>query len=235
MTPETKNRRRIIIIAVVAAALILTLWLKLINVNQLKPLLEEQVTAATGYEMSLDGVFRLKLLPLGIDMSEVHLRNPAGFQATDLMYVPKCRVGLKLRPLIGRRLVPADITLNGIQLQLERNSARQANWDFTDDAHKLKIGQMLLGCPFNNLNVENGRIVYRDVDGSEFVMENVALKAGSFAAPDSRVNFEFKAKAENIPFNRQGYTAETLSRILHGNWPYAVQLHFINKTMGMSQ
>lgn len=233
MTPKTKNRPQLIIAVVVAAALILMLWLKLISVAQLKPLIEEQITAATGYEMAVDGVFKLKLFPLSIDMSEVHLRNPAGFYSADFMYVPKCRVGLKLLPLIGRRFVPTDITLNGMQLQLERNSARQANWDFGSDANKLKIGQLLFDCPFNNLNVENGRIIYLDV--SEFIMEDVALKADSFAKPDSRINFEFKAKAEKIPFNMQGYTAETLSRILHGNWPYAVQLHFINKTMGMSQ
>lgn len=235
MGPKTKNKLHIIIAVVIAVVLILVLWLKLISVAQLKPLLEEQITAATGYEMSIEGTVRLKLFPLAIDISGMHLRNPSSFSATDFMYVPKCRVGLKLLPLIGKRFVPKNITLNGMQLQLEHNSARQANWDFGNDTYKLQIGQMILNCPFNNLNLENGRIIYRNIDNKEFIMEAVTLKAGTFTAPDSRVNFEFKAKVENVPLNMQGYTIETLTQILDSNWPSSVQFHFINKTLGTPQ
>lgn len=238
MQPKTKKTIYIVIGVVVAVVLILALWLKFTNVAPFKPMIERQISDAASYEMSIDGEVDLKLIPLSLRITDMHLRNPAGFTETDLMYVPECRVGLKLMPLIGRNFVVKDIKLIGMTAQLERNRDRQANWDFgnDDDNRKPQIGQMILDLPFNNLVVENGRIVYRDaIGGSVFTMEEVELRAGPFSAPDNRLNFEFRAKAQRIPLNMQGYTTESLTQILHSNWPYAVQLHFINNSFGTSQ
>lgn len=238
MQPKTKKTLYIVIGVVVAVALILALWLKLANVAPLRPLIEERISTATGYEMSISGKLSIKLLPLSLRITEMHLRNPGNFEAADLLYVPECRVGLKLLPLIGRDFVVKDITLDGMEAQLERNRERLANWDFgaDDNNHKAQIGQMLLGFAFNELKVKNGRVVYRDsFGGGTFTMEDMELRAGPFSAPENRLNFELKSKAQkNIPMNLQGYTTETLAQILNSNWPDEVQLHFINNTFGMS-
>lgn len=236
MRPKTKKTVHIIIGVVVVIALILALWIKLVSVVQYKQVIEEQISAATGYEMIIDGGLSIKLVPLSLRITKIHLRNPAGFAETDLIYVPECRAGLKLLPLIGRNFVVKDITLSGMEAWLERDQERQANWDFGDGegSRKPQIGQMLLSFPFNNLKVEKGRIMYRDYGGT-FTMEEVELRAGSFSAPDNRLNFEFKAKAQNIPINMRGYLTETLTQVLHSNWPYETQLHFINNTFSASQ
>lgn len=240
MRPRTKKTIRNVVIAVVVLALILALWLKLANVAPYKDEIARQVSAATGYDLSITGDISIKLLPLSLQVTDMHLRNPEGFSETDFMYVPKCRAGLKLLPLISRNYVVKDITLDGMVLHLERNRHGAANWDFGGDAanHKPQIAQMILGFAFNELKVKNGRVVYRDVSpfsGSTFTMEELELRAGPFNSQHNRLNFELKAKGQNIPMNMQGYTTETLSQILNSNWPYTVQLHFISNSFGLAR
>lgn len=240
MQPKTKKTVRNVVIVVVAVVLILALWLKLANVAPYKNEIVRQISAATGYEVVVAGDIGIKLIPLSVKITDVHLRNPAGFSETDFAYVPECRAGLKLLPLISRNYVVKDLTLDGLVLQLERNQEGVANWDFGGEVtnRKPQIAQMILGFSFNDLKVKNGLVVYRNLSafgGSTFNMEELELRAGPFSDPLNRLNFELTAKGQNIPMNMQGYTTETLSQILNSNWPYEVQLHFINNSFGIAR
>lgn len=251
MQAQTKKTLRIAGVVVVVAILILALWLKIANVAQFKTQIEAQISAATGYELIIAGDMRIKLVPLAISIKEIHLRNPADFagSAPDFMYVSECRAGLRLMPLIFRNFEVTDIKLDGLALNLERNADNRANWDFGtvvssnnavgDNANmgnKPLIGQMLLQFPFNEALVVNGTINYTDrrgFSGGTFNMDNVELRAGPFSNAQNRLNFEFNARANKIPIKMSGYTTESLEQILNSNWPYAVQLHFMETSPGI--
>lgn len=249
MQAKTKKTLGIVAGVVVVVILILALWLKFTNVVQYKFAIEEQISTATGYPFVIEGDMGIKLLPLSVSIKELHLRNPAGFEALDFMYVPECRVGVKLMPLIMRNFVVKDITLNDLVLNLERNSNGQANWDFgpsgagasgsqgnAGSANKALIGQMILDFPFSYLKVDNGSVTYidkRGFSGGVFNLQEMELNAGPFLSARERLNFAFTAKMNKLPVKMSGYTTESLGQILDSNWPYEVQLHFIETSPGL--
>lgn len=230
---------------VVIIVLVLAVWLKLTNVYRYKFIIEDAVSAATGYELAIEGDLKIKLWPLGASLTQVHLRNPEGFEelGSDLAYIEEVRAGLKFIPLITRKFVFKDITLNGFSLNIGRSELGQANWDFglqsdpkpflatnddPDTYNRPALSVLVFNAGFDRLMVKNGHVLYKDLlpFGGGFELTEVELEAGPFNNAQSRLNFEFSAKTKNLPVKVRGYTTDTLAQILNENWA-KVQLHFI--------
>ncbi len=80
----------------------------LVDVNAYKPRIEAAVSDALGMEFRIQGKARLRLLPsASIVLSDIRLRN----RGTDLATAETLRVGVKLRPLLSRRLEITAIVL----------------------------------------------------------------------------------------------------------------------------
>ena len=84
----------------------------LVDVNVYKPRIEAAVSDALGMEFRIEGKAGLRLLPsASIVLSDIRLRN----LDTDLATAEALRVGVKLLPLLRRRLEITEIVHQGIR------------------------------------------------------------------------------------------------------------------------
>lgn len=100
----------------------------LIDANQFKPLLVDQVRKNTGRELVIEGDIGWRFWPsLGLSLERVQLRNPAGFAEPDLIRVERGDASVALLPLLSHRLEIGEITLNGAHLFIQTKADGSSN------------------------------------------------------------------------------------------------------------
>ena len=98
----------------------------LVDVNAYKPRIEAAVSDALGMELRIRGKAGLRLLPsVSIVLSDIHLRN----RGTDLAVAETLRMGVKLRPLLNRRLEITEIVLKKPWIRIERGTDGRFNYE----------------------------------------------------------------------------------------------------------
>jgi uncharacterized protein involved in outer membrane biogenesis len=98
----------------------------LVDVNAYKPRIEAAVSEALGMEFKIQGKAGLRLLPsVSIVLSDIRLRN----LGTDLAVAETLRIGVKLRPLLGRRLEITEIVLKKPVIRIEKGTDGKFNYE----------------------------------------------------------------------------------------------------------
>lgn len=136
--------------------------LVLVDVNAYKPRIESAVSDALGMEFRIHGKARLRLFPsASIVVSDVRLRN----RGTDLATAETLRMGVKLLPLLNRRLVITELALEKPVIRIEKGTDGKFNYETPPRPAKpsTKAGE----APSTSLvvpigTVSAGKIVYVD-------------------------------------------------------------------------
>lgn len=111
-----------------AALIAIAALVSLIDPNQFKPQLAEQVKKSTGRELVMEGDIGWRFWPsLGLSLEKVALRNPAGFAEPDLIRVERGDASVALLPLLSHRLEIGEITLNGAHLFIQTRADGSSN------------------------------------------------------------------------------------------------------------
>ncbi|MGX9418943.1 AsmA family protein [Vibrio sp. WJH972] len=101
-----------------------------INPNQFKPLIVEQTKKATGLDLVIDGDIHWQLFPaLGFGIGQTAMRNPEGFEETNLFQVNAIDVSIELIPLFKKQLMVGQVVLKGADIQIETLSDGRTNLD----------------------------------------------------------------------------------------------------------
>lgn len=104
----------------VAAVVAIATLISLIDPNQFKPQLAEQVRKSTGRELVMAGQIDWRFWPsLGLSLEQVALRNPAGFAEPDLVRFERGEASVALLPLLSHRLEIGKVTLSGAHLFIQ--------------------------------------------------------------------------------------------------------------------
>lgn len=112
----------------VAALLAIVTLISLINPNQFKPQLTEQVRKSTGRELVMAGEIDWRFWPsLGLSLEKVALRNPAGFAEPDLIRFEQGEASVALLPLLSHRLEIGKVTLSGSHLFIQTKADGSSN------------------------------------------------------------------------------------------------------------
>ena len=161
----------------------------LVDVNAHKPRIEAALSDALGMEFRIRGKAGLHLLPsVSISLSDIRLRN----LGTDLASVETLRVGVKLRPLLSRRMEITELVLEKPVIRIEKGTDGKFNYETPPRPPKppAKGGEG----PGASLavaggTVRNGALSYLDKkDGAKTEVSgiNLSLKNLSLpAAPDT--------------------------------------------------
>ncbi len=89
------------------------------------------VKQATGRDLKVAGPVSFHLLPdISLTASTVSLSNAPGSADSDFATIGKLDVGLKLMPLLSKKIEISHLTLTQPIIHLEVNKAGQANWSF---------------------------------------------------------------------------------------------------------
>lgn len=113
-----------------AAALLIaiTSLVTLVDPEQFKPLLMEQVKKNTGRELVIDGPISWTFWPsLGLSLEQAALRNPAGFAEPDLVRFERGQASVAVLPLLSRRLQVGEVALAGAHLFIQTRADGSSN------------------------------------------------------------------------------------------------------------
>ena len=122
----------VILVLFIAAAILIPL---LIDPNDYKQELVEQVKDHTGRDLLIDGDIELTVFPwIGIKFGKVVLSNAAGFDNPVFAGTDKVSIRIKLLPLLSKRLEMDTVTVHGLTLNLARDANGHNNWDDLDKA-----------------------------------------------------------------------------------------------------
>ncbi|MBL0652862.1 AsmA family protein [Aeromonas caviae] len=111
-----------------AAVVAIAALVSLIDPNQFKPQLAEQVRKSTGRELVMEGEIGWRFWPsLGLSLEKVALRNPAGFAEPDLVRFEQGEASVGLLPLLSHRLEIGKVTLSGAHLFIQTKADGSSN------------------------------------------------------------------------------------------------------------
>jgi AsmA protein len=114
-------------IAIIAALLVLVL---LVNPNDFKPLIKEQVEAQTGRQLTIDGDIEWRFFPsIGFSIGKTALSNPEGFATPNLVKFDNAILDLNVRPLFHHEINIGLVTLDGASFTLHTLKDGATNLD----------------------------------------------------------------------------------------------------------
>ncbi|MGF1763442.1 AsmA family protein [Aliivibrio kagoshimensis] len=116
------------IITIVAVALIALVTL--VNPNQFKPLIVEQVKKSSSRDLIIEGDIEWRLFPsIGFTIGKIELNNPTGFTHKNLVQFDNAELDISVMPLFSQTLEIGNITLDGASLFIETLKDGRSNLD----------------------------------------------------------------------------------------------------------
>src|SRR5215470_530641 len=111
----------LVVVAVIALLL-------LVDPNRYRGDIERAAREHTSRVLAIHGPLKLKIFPwLALSVRDVELGNPPGFGARPFMTGENLSIGVKLLPLLGKRLQVSRVALEGVHLNLVNRGERN-NW-----------------------------------------------------------------------------------------------------------
>ncbi|EHI9271674.1 AsmA family protein [Vibrio vulnificus] len=210
-----------ITVVVMAAIALVTL----VNPNQFKPLITEQVAKQTGLELVIEGDIEWQFFPsIGFSLGKTELKNPQGFSQENLFKVESVGIDISVMPLLDKVLQIGDVRLDGAEFHLETRKDGQKNIDALTQQQKAQQdtvqlegssepatdASQQLGAAADwrmelaGITVSNAKLVNQDRQaGTSLELYDVNFSLSEFAF-DQWTKAEFSAKGKN---NQQQFSA----------------------------
>lgn len=163
------------LVAVVVAAMILVVIF--VDPNDYKDDISKAVRDKTGRELSFQGDISLSVFPwIGVTTQGVTFSNAPGFGEKPMLKLKSADVSLRLMPLLSGSVALGTVEVDGLEVNLMRNSAGKTNWDdlvSADDGGKTRepeVGEDTGGAgkegkidlSIGGLEVNEARVVWDD-------------------------------------------------------------------------
>ncbi|HFQ5040677.1 TPA: AsmA family protein [Vibrio vulnificus] len=210
-----------IAVVVMAAIALVTL----VNPNQFKPLITEQVAKQTGLELVIEGDIEWQFFPsIGFSLGKTELKNPQGFSQENLFKVENVGIDISVMPLLDKVLQIGDVRLDGAEFHLETRKDGQKNIDAltqqqkaqqetaqqevssepTTDAPQQAGAAAEWRIELAGISVSNAKLVNQDRQaGTSLELYDVNFSLSEFAF-EQWTKAEFSAKGKN---NQQHFSA----------------------------
>ncbi|MFT6541356.1 MAG: AsmA protein [Maricaulis maris] len=201
----------LIIVLLIAAAFILP---SVIPTSTYRDPVETAARDALNRDVTLGGDISLQILPqLQIRASEVSIANVDGFGDEAFAEMREMRVGLRLIPLLSRRVEITEFVLVEPTIRLAQNR-RGNNWTFTapdadstapapaaDGGFVRGDGALPIEASFGDVRIENGALHFTDGSGTRSITGldlNIALPS---LDTETRLTGALNADGESLSFN----------------------------------
>ncbi len=103
---------------------------KLVDPNQYKAKISQEIFQSTGHQLTIKGDIAWSFFPwLGLKVNEVSLSNLPSFGNGNIATVKHADIKIALLPLFMGKVDINNITLNNLQLNLIKNRSGQGNWE----------------------------------------------------------------------------------------------------------
>ena len=188
-----------LLLVVAGAAIVL-----LADVNAHKPRIEAAVSDALGMEFRIRGKAGLRLFPsAGIALSDIRLQN----RGTELATVENLRVGVRLAPLLRRRVEVTELLFEKPTVRIEKGADGKFNYE-TPPRPKKSAGREE-AAPSLELSggaVKDGRVVYLDrkgggkteVSGIDLAVDRLAVPGDPGVPIAKGISFAGRLRAKEV-------------------------------------
>ncbi len=174
----------VIVLAVSAAVAVLLS----VDPNAYRGQIERLAEQKTGRRLQIAGALHLKLFPyLALSIDDVQLDNPRAYGQSAFLSIRRASVGIRLLPILRKRLEVSRIVLDGLSAQLVSRSADDNNWkDLTEPQPQGNAGQKGGGggaasASIAGVEITDASLVYRDqAKNTVTALSNLRLRMGAF-------------------------------------------------------
>lgn len=162
-----------------------------IDPNRYRGDIERVVKEHTARDLLIQGKLGLKVLPrIALSVQDVQLSNPPGFGSQPFLTVRDARIGVKLLPLLGKRIEVSRIALDGVTVNLV-SRGEQNNWkDLSQskgDAQTSAGAQASSGSiSIEGVDLSKASLVYRDEVKKTTQLLSLDLHTGRLEAGGDR-------------------------------------------------
>lgn len=216
---------KILIGTAVIAIIAITAVITLIDPNEFKNLIEQQVATRTGQVLTIHGPIHWHLIPTpAVDLHDFSVATPASL-SNPFLKIKKASIEPEWRALFSGKLL-VNLHLKGTQLNLTRQMIGQRSWQ--DLLHLLQSKLNLNAYssflfPYN-LKIEEGSVYWQDARTNQNLkIHDLTLSAhklslgatGSLVPFNTKFHFEDIAKQHmgNLSFHSEWRFQETLQQL----------------------
>ena len=166
----------LVVVLVILAAIVLP---RFFDPNDFRGEIADAVREKTGRELIIEGDLKLTVIPwLGVSIGRTSLSNDPAYGDTPMVAIEDASVGVRLIPLLSRRIEVSEVRLEGLRLNLVRDAAG-SNWDSLVAANEetpAPASEPDAGSSFNlkqvgGIRVRDAQVSFRDK------VDNIGLKA----------------------------------------------------------
>ncbi len=161
----------------------------LFDPNDYRDELATQVQEQSGRELEIDGDLKLSIFPwLAVEVGPARLSDAPGFGDQPFAEIQGARAGIRLLPLLSRRVEISELRLDGMRLRLITDKQGKTNWadlageggDETPDVGLDGAGPDLDALSIGSIVVSNASLLWDDrQSGSSMELTNFNLATGS--------------------------------------------------------
>ena len=176
--------------AVIGLLVIATVTLFLLfDPNDYKDYLSDWVRAQTGREFEVRDELELSFFPwLAIETGGINLGNAPGFTDQYFATAQRLAVRVRLLPLLRRQVEVGTIVIDGLELNLSRNSDGMNNWDdlFARD-QDTGAGAAAPATPSQQsvdiagITLRDALIFWREDSEVRYILRNASLSTGTIS------------------------------------------------------
>jgi AsmA protein len=180
-----------IVIGALLAVLVLGVIaiLVLVDPNDYRDDIEALVKSETGRSLQIGGEIDLKLFPwLALGVHDVRLGNPPGYGNQPFLTVREASVGVKLFPLLNKRLEVSRVAVDGLDVRLISRGEDANNWKDLADSEEQKEEESsgeAAEATVAGIDVTDSTLVYTDeVEKSVTRLRNLEVHTGALGSGD---------------------------------------------------
>lgn len=167
---------------------ILTLFI-FIDPNDYRDDIEQLVAQKTGRPLRIGGPLDLKIFPwLALRIEDASLGNPPGFGDQPFLTVKSASVGVKLMPLLKKRVEVSQVAVEGLSVNLISKSEEVNNWkDLTESKEEEQPAQPGASpqASIAGVDITKSLLVYKDeAEGSITRLSNLELHTGALGGDE---------------------------------------------------
>lgn len=158
-----------IVVAALVALIVLGLGavLLLVNPNDYRDDIAKLVQQKTGRPLTIRGDLGLKVFPwIALDIHDVTLGNPPGYGNDPFLTVQRASVGVKLIPLLSKRIEVSRVGVDGLAVTLVSRSKTENNWKDLGESKTSEEPSSSSGPPpqasIGGVDISKSSLVYRD-------------------------------------------------------------------------
>lgn len=209
----------VLLVGVGAAALVY-----LVDWNNFRETIQNQTKKHTGRDLAIAGDLKPTFFPwVGVSIGDISLSNAEGFGDTPFAKMGSADVKVKLMPLLKKEINISTVTLQGLNVDLQRAADGTTNWDdllksgeaatTTVDDNNTEVeveGEpvAIAALAVGGINIGDANVSWKDVQsGTDVNLADFNLETGAIelAKPfDLKTNFSLSSNSMGIAADVNG-------------------------------